>query len=97
MIKSMTGFGKTTAEIAGRKITIEIKSLNSKSLDLNTRLPWMYREKESDIRNIISHKLDRGKIDLTVSFDILDIENVPAINKAVDMNYYEQMSRYLGQ
>ncbi len=93
----MTGFGKTTVEIAGRKITIEIRSLNSKSLDLNTRLPWLYREKESDIRNIISKKLDRGKIDLTVSFDILDIENVPAINKAVVMNYYEQMKEIAGE
>ena len=97
MIKSMTGFGKTTAEIAGRKITLEIRSLNSKSLDLNTRLPWMYREKESEIRNIISQKLERGKIDLTISFDVLDIENVPVINKAVVKNYFEQMKEIAGE
>ncbi len=97
MIKSMTGFGKTTAEIAGRKITIEIRSLNSKSLDLNTRLPWMYREKESEIRKIISQKLERGKIDMTISFDVLDIENVPVINKAVVINYYEQMKEIAGE
>ncbi len=93
----MTGFGKTTAEIAGKKITIEIRSLNSKSLDLNTRLPWLYREKESEIRNIISQKLDRGKIDLIISFDVLDIENVPVINNEVVKTYYKQIKEIAGE
>ena len=93
----MTGYGKATAEIAGRKITIEIRSLNSKSLDLNTRLPWLYKEKEADIRNIISHKLDRGKIDLTINFDVIDYEIIPVINKAVVTNYYEQMKEIAGE
>ncbi len=93
----MTGYGKTSAEIAGKKVTIEIRSLNSKSLDLNTRLPWLYREKESEIRNIINQKLDRGKIDLTISFDVLDTENVPVINNDVVKTYYEQIKKIAGE
>lgn len=89
MIKSMTGFGKATAEIPQKKISIEIKSLNSKSLDLNARLPWLYKEKEAEVRNLISQKLDRGKIDLTINFDVLDNEIVPVINKNVVKNYYQ--------
>ena len=91
MIKSMTGFGKSIAEIPQKKISIEIKSLNSKSLDLNLRLPWLYKEKESEIRNMVSQKLDRGKIDLAINFDSLDTEIVPVINKNVVKNYFMQM------
>jgi uncharacterized protein (TIGR00255 family) len=91
MIKSMTGYGKSIAEIPQKKISVEIKSLNSKSLDLNTRLPWLYKEKESEIRNIISQKLDRGKIDLSVNFDALEVESIPVINKNVVANYFAQM------
>lgn len=91
MIKSMTGYGKAIAETRQKKITIEIKSLNSKQLDLNTKLPWLYKEKEPDIRNIISRKLDRGKIDLTIYFDILEDEGIPVINKAVVKNYFNQL------
>jgi uncharacterized protein (TIGR00255 family) len=97
MIKSMTGYGKSMAEIPGKKITIEIKSLNSKSLDLNLRLPWIYKEKEADIRNILSQKLDRGKIDLSINFDVLDSEIVPVINKAVVKNYFDQMKEIAGE
>lgn len=91
MIKSMTGYGKSIAEVPQKKISIEIKSLNSKSLDLNTRLPWIYKEKESEIRNLVSQKLDRGKIDLSINFDVLDSEIIPIINKNVVKNYYAQM------
>ncbi|MCX6303184.1 MAG: YicC family protein [Bacteroidia bacterium] len=97
MIKSMTGYGKSMAEIPGKKITIEIKSLNSKSLDLNLRLPWIYKEKETDIRNILSQKLDRGKIDLSINFDVLDSEIVPVINKAVVKNYFKQLKEIAGE
>jgi uncharacterized protein (TIGR00255 family) len=91
MIKSMTGYGKSIAEIPQKKVSVEIKSLNSKSLDLNTRLPWLYKEKEAEIRTIISQKLERGKIDLTMNFDVLDSEIVPVINKTVVKNYYSQL------
>ena len=91
MIKSMTGFGKAIAETPQKKITIEIKSLNSRQLDLNTKLPWLYREKEPEIRNLVSQKLDRGKIELAVYFDILGDEGVPVINKVIVKSYYKQL------
>jgi len=61
----MTGFGKATCELPSKRIIIEIKSLNSKQLDINTRLPNLYREKDLAIRNEIGQKLQRGKIDVT--------------------------------
>jgi uncharacterized protein (TIGR00255 family) len=90
MIKSMTGYGKAIAETPQKKITIEIKSLNSKQLDLNTKLPWLYKEKEPEIRNLVSQRLDRGKIDLSIYFDLLDEEVATIINKSVVKNYYKQ-------
>jgi len=90
MIKSMTGYGKAIAEMPQKKITIEIKSLNSKQLDLNTKLPWLYKEKEPEIRNMISQRLDRGKIDFSIFCDILDDEVVTVINKSAVRNYYNQ-------
>lgn len=91
MIKSMTGYGKATVETSQKKITFEIKSLNSKQLDISTKLPWLYKEKEPEIRNLISRKLDRGKIDLTIYLDIIEDESVPLINKTVVRNYYNQL------
>jgi uncharacterized protein (TIGR00255 family) len=97
MIKSMTGYGKAIAETLQKKITIEIKSLNSKQLDLNTKLPWLYKEKEPEIRNLISQKLDRGKIDFTIFFDMLDDEVVTVINKSAVRNYYNQFKEIAGE
>jgi len=91
MIKSMTGYGKAVAEIPGKKISIEIKSLNSKSLDISTRLPWLYKEKEADIRAIINQKLDRGKIDFTINSDVIDNDIVPLFNKEVVKGYFNQL------
>jgi uncharacterized protein (TIGR00255 family) len=90
MIKSMTGYGKAIAETPQKKITIEIKSLNSKQLDLNTKFPWIYKEKEPEIRNLISQNLDRGKIDFSIYCDMLDDEVVTIINKSAVKNYYNQ-------
>jgi uncharacterized protein (TIGR00255 family) len=90
MIKSMTGYGKAIAEMPQKKVTIEIKSLNSKQLDLNTKLPWLYKEKEPEIRNMISQRLDRGKIDFSIFCDMLDDEVVTVINKSAVRNYYNQ-------
>jgi uncharacterized protein (TIGR00255 family) len=92
MIKSMTGYGKAVAETEHRKITIEIKSLNSKQLDINTKLPWMYKEKDLEIRSLLSQKLERGKIDFTIFFDNLDCEIIPVINKNIVRSYYNQLS-----
>ncbi len=90
MIKSMTGYGKAIAETPQKKITIEIKSLNSKQLDLNTKMPWLYKEKETEIRNLISQRLDRGKFDFSIYFDIIDNEVATVINKTAVRNYYNQ-------
>ncbi len=92
MIKSMTGYGKAVAETPRKKITIEIKSLNSKQMDLNVKLPWLYREKEPEIRAILSQKLARGKIDMAVYFDMLEEEAVPVINKPVVRDYFRQVN-----
>jgi len=86
----MTGYGKAIAETPQKKITIEIKSLNSKLLDLNTKLPWLYKEKEPEIRNLISQRLDRGKIEFGIYLDMLDDEVVTVINKSAVRNYYNQ-------
>lgn len=86
----MTGYGKAAAETAKKKIAVEIKSLNSKQLDLNTKLPWLYKEKEPEIRNMISQKLDRGKIDFAIYIDVLDDEAATVINKAAVRSYYNQ-------
>jgi uncharacterized protein (TIGR00255 family) len=90
MIKSMTGYGKAIAETPQKKITVEIKSLNSKQLDLNTKMPWLYKEKETEIRNLISQRLDRGKIDFSIYCDMLDNDVVTIINKTAVRNYYNQ-------
>ena len=97
MIRSMTGYGKAIAETPQKKITIEIKSLNSKQLDLNAKLPWLYKEKEPEIRNLVSQTLDRGKIDISVYFDILEDEGVPVINKSIVKNYYKQLKEIAGE
>ena len=69
MVKSMTGFGKITIENGNRKVVIEIKSLNSKTLDLNLKMPNLYKEKEMEIRNIVKEQLDRGKVEMCIYFD----------------------------
>ena len=97
MIRSMTGYGKASAELPGKKITVEIRSLNSKLLDINSKMPWIYREREVEIRNIINRKLDRGKIDISLNVDVLDDQNVPAINKSAVRNYYNQLTDVVGE
>lgn len=91
MIKSMTGYGKSIAETPQKKITVEIRSLNSKQLDLNTKVPWLYKEKELEIRNILSQLLERGKIDFSIYFDILEDEGIPVINKTIVKSYFRQL------
>jgi uncharacterized protein (TIGR00255 family) len=97
MIKSMTGYGKSVAETPQKKITIEIKSLNSKQFDFNSKIPWLYKEKELEIKSLISQKLERGKIDLSIFCDNLDDEYIPAINKLVVKNYFNQLKEISGE
>jgi uncharacterized protein (TIGR00255 family) len=88
----MTGFGKTEFEVGNKKITLEIKSLNSKQLDINTRIPAMYREKDIEIRRLISEMLTRGKVDFALYLDNLGTESTSRINAAIIKDYYRQLS-----
>lgn len=87
----MTGYGRSMLETPQRKITVEIKSINGKQADINTRLPWICKEKELDIRNMIIRKLERGKIDLSVNFDTMESESAPMINRNIVRSYFSQL------
>ncbi len=91
MLISMTGFGKAICELGNKKLTIEIKSLNSKQLDINSRMPGFYREKEIEVRNLISKKLERGKIDFAMYAEVTGIENNSIINIELVKAYYHQL------
>ncbi|WP_294604590.1 YicC/YloC family endoribonuclease [uncultured Bacteroides sp.] len=92
MIQSMTGYGKATAELPDKKINVEIKSLNSKAMDLSTRIAPLYREKEIEIRNEIAKALERGKVDFSLWIDKKDAcELVTPINQDVVVAYYERI------
>ncbi len=91
MIKSMTGYGKAECELKDRKVIIEIKSLNSKNLDIYAKIPGIYREKELEIRNIISKKLLRGKVEVILYYEISDDNKATAINAEVVKKYFEQL------
>lgn len=91
MIKSMTGFGKAECVCQNQKLSIEIKSLNSKYFDINLRLPNGFRDKELDIRNMISARLKRGKVDFNLSVDDKgDISNY-TINKELAKKYFDEL------
>lgn len=92
MVKSMTGFGKGEAALQNKKITVEIRSLNSKQLDLGLRLPAMYRQSEYEIRNIVARTIQRGKVDLFVSVESQAVETPARINKEVFREYLRQMN-----
>ena len=91
MIQSMTGFGKEVLQLPQKKITLELKSLNSKNLDLNARLPILYREKEMDIRKLISEGLSRGKIDFSLQIELTGSEVSTEINQALVKAYMDQL------
>ena len=93
MILSMTGYGKAVAVFEGKKITAEIKSLNSKSLDLSTRVATTYREKEMEIRGLITSALERGKVDFTLWVEKDDKTLATTINSTVVSSYHEQIQR----
>lgn len=91
MIQSMTGFGKSLLQLPSRKITVEIKSLNSKNLDLNARIPGQYREKELQLRNTIAAALTRGKVDFSLYVEVTGEETTASVNPAVVKNYIKQL------
>lgn len=93
MIKSMTGFGKAEFEVNNKKITLELKALNSKQIDINARLPSVYREKEIEIRKELAEKLVRGKIDLTLYVENHGSESNSKINEPILVSYYQHLKK----
>ncbi|MEN8797693.1 MAG: YicC/YloC family endoribonuclease, partial [Flavobacteriaceae bacterium] len=91
MIQSMTGFGKHVVQLPTKKITVELKSLNSKSLDINVRMPSLYREKELELRRIIAEALKRGKIDFGLYVEITGDETSTEVNEGVVKQYMKQL------
>ena len=92
MIQSMTGYGKATVELPDKKINVEIKSLNSKAMDLSARIAPLYREKEMEIRNEISRKLERGKVDFSLWIEKKEsAESATPINQTLVEGYYKQI------
>lgn len=87
----MTGFGKATVSGGTKKIIVEVKSLNSKQLDVNLKMPSLYKEKDIEIRGMIKEVLDRGKVDMFIYFDNDDDSKDVAINKTVVTQYFQQM------
>jgi uncharacterized protein (TIGR00255 family) len=93
----MTGYGKAECLLADKKLTIEIKSLNSKQLDTNTRLPSLYKEKEIDIRQLMASDLERGKVECSLYYELSGDEVPGIINEPVVKAYYEQLYRISGE
>ena len=92
MVKSMTGFGKGEATLQNKRITVEIRSLNSKQLDLSLRLPAVYRQSEYELRNVIARTIQRGKVDVFVSVESQSVETSARINREVFREYLRQMN-----
>ena len=92
MLVSMTGYGKANGSFATKNITAEIKSLNSKSFDLTIKLPSAYREKELDLRSMLSEKLGRGKVDLNISFENAEGQKRVTINQSLALSYLKEIN-----
>lgn len=92
MIRSMTGFGRTSVEMEGKSVTVEIRTLNSKQLDLNVRLAPLFRNKENEIRTMVSHELERGKIDVTITVDNNAASRV-SVNNTLAKAYFETLTQ----
>ena len=97
MIQSMTGYGKTVVAYKGKKINIEIKSLNSKQLDLTTRMAPLYREKEMEVRQLIAEKVLRGKVEFSLWIEKDAATEATPVNTALMQNYYNQLKDFAAQ
>ena len=87
----MTGFGKVTAELPSKKVTVEIKALNSKLLDLSTRIPSIYKDKEMELRSLLLQSLERGKVEFNIFIEYIGKDTPTQINLAAVENYYNQI------
>lgn len=92
-MKSMTGYGKSVCELPQKKITVEIRSLNSRTFDLNIRMPSVYREKESEVRSEISKNADRGKIDVSIYSEGNTEASVGTMNHSLLLTYHKELSK----
>ena len=97
MIQSMTGYGKAVVAYEEKKIHVEVKSLNSKQLDLNTRIAPLYREKEMEMRQMVAEALIRGKVDMSVWIEKDMVADPTPINAALVENYYQQIKDISGK
>lgn len=95
MIQSMTGYGKSVLQLPTKKVTIEIKSLNSKNLDINARIPSYYKEKELSVRKKLAKALVRGKIDFSIFVEMTADETSTTVNKAVVKDYIKQLQKVM--
>lgn len=95
MILSMTGFGKASLQLSTKKITVEVKSLNSKGLDLNTRMPSVFRENELALRNLLALKLERGKVDFSLYVEVTGEDTSSKINSPIVKAYMAQLKAIL--
>ena len=93
----MTGYGLSFAETPEKRITVELRSLNSRQIDINIKIPWYYKEKEIEIRSKISKDLVRGKADLAIFVDAIDDQNLPSLNKTAIKSYYKQLIDVAGE
>jgi len=93
MIKSMTGYGKSALDLTGRKITIEIKTLNSKLLDLNLKIPSTFRDKEWEIRNMLMQRFDRGKIDFYILSESSGETLSYSVNQGLAKKYFDELNQ----
>ena len=91
MLKSMTGYGKARCELPTKIVSVEIKTLNSKQTDIYAKLPGMYREAETELRNVLAKKLERGKIEIIIWYDQTKLERKATINKAILIDYIKQL------
>ena len=97
MIQSMTGYGKTVVAYNGKKINVEVKSLNSKQLDLTTRIAPLYREKEMEVRQMISERVVRGKVEFSLWIEKDATTDAAPVNTALMQQYYEQLKAFADQ
>src|SRR4051794_29134988 len=96
MILSMTGFGRSEGVFEGKKLTLDLKSLNSKSFDLNIKMPSRYKEKEFEIRKILNDKILRGKVDCYINMEMLDNVADTSINTELVQSYIAELKALAG-
>ncbi len=94
MIKSMTGYGKSQCQLAGKSLSLEVKTLNGKYLDIHLRIPSVYKTREQEIRSLLGQELKRGKAELTITVSSQDETTNYALNKGLMRKYYQELAEF---